>query len=66
MDESIAIQKAFAKLSPEEKQLLSMAEHLTSKEIASVLKISSSAVRSRIQKAKQHLKELIVEKSINR
>lgn len=55
-DESISIQKAFAKLSEEEKQLLSMAEYLTSKEIGSVLGISASAVRSRIQAARQHLK----------
>ncbi len=59
IDESIALQKAFQKLSEEEKQLISMAEHLTSKEIGSVLGISASAVRTRIQKAKQHLKELL-------
>lgn len=64
-DESIAIQKAFAKLSEEERQLLSMAEHLTSKEIGSVLGISASAVRSRIQKAKMHLKNLLIEKNGN-
>ena len=56
IDESIAIHKAFSKLNEEEKQLLSMAEHLTSREIGSVLGISASAVRSRIQSAKQHLK----------
>lgn len=61
MDESIAIQKAFSRLSEEEKQLLSMAEYLTSKEIGSVLGISASAVRTRIQKAKQNLKNLLVE-----
>ena len=59
IDESIALQKAFQKLSEEEKQLISMAEHLTSKEIGSVLGISASAVRTRIQKAKQHLKEFL-------
>lgn len=56
IDKSIAIQKAFSSLSEEEQQLLAMAEHLSSKEIGSVLGISASAVRSRIQKAKQHLK----------
>ncbi len=61
MDESIAIQKAFSRLSEEEKQLLSMAEYLTSKEIGSVLGISASAARTRIQKAKQNLKNLLVE-----
>lgn len=59
IDESVAIQKAFAKLGEEERQLLSMAEHLTSKEIGSVLGISASAVRSRIQTAKGHLKHLL-------
>lgn len=59
IDKSIAIQKAFSSLSEEERQLLAMAEHLSSKEIGSVLGISASAVRSRIQKAKQHLKQLI-------
>lgn len=61
MDEKIAIQKAFAKLGEEERQLLSMAEHLTSKEIGSVLGVSASAVRSRIQKTRQHLKDLLAD-----
>ncbi len=55
VDESISFQKAFEKLSEEEKQLLSMAQYLKSREIGSVLGISASAVRNRIQKAKQHL-----------
>lgn len=58
-DDSISVQKAFMKLSDEEKQLLSMSQHLTSKEIGSVLGISASAVRSRIQKAKGHLRDLL-------
>ena len=58
IDESIATQKAFLKLTEEERQLLSIAEHLTSREIGSVLGISASAVRSRIQTAKKHLKDL--------
>ena len=61
IDESIAMQKAFSKLTEEEKQLLSMAEHLTSREIGSVLGISASAVRSRIQTAKKHLKDLLAD-----
>ena len=65
IDESIAIQKAFAKLSEEEKQLLAMAEHLTSREIGSVLGISASAVRNRIQKAKQNLKKVLEDNEIN-
>lgn len=61
IDKSIAIQKAFSSLSEEERQLLAMAEYLSSKEIGSVLGISASAVRTRIQKAKQNLKNLLVE-----
>lgn len=64
IDESISIQNAFAKLSEEERQLLSMAQYLTSKEIGSVLGISASAVRNRIQKAKEHLKKILEEAEI--
>ena len=60
-DDSFSVQRAFMRLSDEEKQLLSMSEHLTSKEIGSVLGISASAVRSRIQKAKGHLRDLLVD-----
>lgn len=65
IDESIAIQKAFAKLTEEEKQLFSMAQYLSSKEIGSVLGISASTVRNRIQKAKQHLKNILEAYEIN-
>lgn len=65
IDDSLAIQKAISKLNEEEKQLISMAEHLTSKEIGSVLGLSASAVRNRIQKAKQKLKQLLEENEIN-
>lgn len=60
-DESIALQKAFHSLDEKDRQLLSMAEHLTSKEISSVLGISASAVRTRIQKARQNLRDLLKE-----
>lgn len=59
IEESLDIQKAFELLTEDEKQLLSMAQYLTSKEIGSVLGITASAVRNRIQKAKQHLKTLL-------
>ena len=59
IDESISLQKAFEKLSEEEKQLLSMSQYLKSREIGSVLGISASAVRNRIQKAKQHLNSVL-------
>ena len=64
IDESIAIHKAFSKLNEEERLLLSMFEYLTSKEIGSVLGISASAVRNRIQKAKSHLKKILEESEI--
>ena len=59
LDESISIQKAFQKLSEEDRQLLSMIQYLSSKEIGSVLGISPSAVRNRIQKAKHRLTEIL-------
>ena len=60
-DSAINMQKAFNRLSKEDKELLSMAEHLTSREIGSVLGISASATRSRIKKAKDNLKKLLNE-----
>ncbi len=65
LDENISIQRAFEKLSREERELLSMASYLTSKEIGSVLGISASAVRNRIQKAKQNLKNTLEGFGIN-
>lgn len=61
IDESINLHKAFDKLSEEDKELLSMAQYLTSREIGSVLGISASATRSRIQKAKEKLKTVLNE-----
>lgn len=63
-DTAINMQKAFNKLSKEDRELLSMAEHLTSREIGSVLGISASATRSRIKKAKDTLKTLLNEYDI--
>lgn len=63
-DAAINMQKAFNKLSKEDRELLSMAEHLTSREIGSVLGISASATRSRIKKAKDTLKRLLNEYDI--
>lgn len=64
-DSAINMQKAFNKLSKEDRELLSMAEHLTSREIGSVLGISASAVRSRISKAKERLRNNLSELDIN-
>lgn len=63
-DSAINMQKAFNKLSKEDRELLSMAEHLTSREIGSILGISASATRSRIKKAKDTLKALLEEYDI--
>ena len=60
-DSAINMQKAFNRLSKEDKALLSMAEYLSSREIGSVLGISASATRSRIKKAKDNLKKLLNE-----
>lgn len=60
-DYAINMQKAFNNLSKEDRELLSMAEHLTSREIGSVLGISASATRSRIKKAKDTLKAILEE-----
>ncbi len=57
LETSLLIQKAMGELSKENRELLSMAQYLTSNEIGEVLGISASAVRSRIQKAKHRLSE---------
>lgn len=61
IDETINLQKALNKLSKEDRELLSMAQYLSSREIGSVLGISASATRSRIQKAKEKLKTVLNE-----
>ena len=57
LEESILIHKAMDEITKEDRELLNMAQYLTSNEIGEVLDISASAVRSRIQKAKQRLAE---------
>ena len=57
LEESILIHKAMDEITKEDRELLNMAQYLTSNEIGDVLDISASAVRSRIQKAKQRLAE---------
>lgn len=61
---SIAITKALEGLSKDERGLLSLAEHLTSREIGSVLGISASAVRTRLQKSRQKLSGLLEKQGI--
>ena len=57
LETSLLIQKAMNELSKEDKELLNMAQYLTSNEIGEIIGISASAVRSRVQKSKQHLSE---------
>ncbi len=63
-DRSIAIAKALKELTKEERELLSLAEHLTSREIGSVLGISASAVRTRLQKTKNKFSDLLTRQGI--
>ena len=64
-DDSILISKALNSLSEEDRALLSMSQYLKSKEIGSVLGISASAARSRIQKAKERLRLALGDYGIN-
>ena len=57
LETSLLIQKAMDEVSKEDKELLNMSQYLTSNEIGEIIGISASAVRSRIQKSKQHLYE---------
>ena len=61
---SIAITKALEGLSKEDRELLSLAEHLTSREIGSVLGISASAVRTRLQKTRSKFSDLLTRQGI--
>lgn len=61
---TMAISKALEGLTEEERKLISLAEHLTSREIGSVLGISASAVRTRLQKARQKLSGLLEKQGI--
>lgn len=63
-DESIAVAKALENLTNEERELLSLSEHLTSREIGRILGISASAVRTRLQKARQKLSRLLERQGI--
>ena len=63
-DESIAVAKALENLTKEEREMLSLSEHLTSREIGSVLGISASAVRTRLQKARNRLSDLLERQGI--
>lgn len=61
--DSVHIRNAFSKLSDDEREILSLKSFgFTSEEIGDMLSVSGSAVRNRIQKAKQSFKNLLDEK----
>ena len=61
---SMAIIKALEGLTEEERKFISLSEHLTSREIGKILGISASAVRTRLQKARQKLSGLLEKQGI--
>ncbi len=64
-DEAMSIQRALRELTEEERELLSVSQYLSSKEVGSLYGISASAARSRLQKTKAKLKVLLEEMEIN-
>lgn len=59
LEKQVELQMALRSLSEDDAKLLSMSQYLSSREIGSVLGISASAVRSRLQKAKERLSEAV-------
>lgn len=64
-EESISIQRAVEKLTTEERELLSVSQYLSSREVGSLYGISASAARSRVQKTKSKLKGYLEEMEVN-
>ena len=65
MVESAQIAAAFAQLSLEDREILLMKNMgLTSREIAEVLRISASAVRSRISGARERFSQILIKKGV--
>ncbi len=64
-EEWISIQHAMEKLTKEERELLSVSQYLSSREVGSLYGISASAVRSRVQKIKSKLKGYLEEMEVN-
>ncbi len=64
-DEALTIQRAMEKLTKEERELLSVSQYLSSREVGSLYGISASAVRSRVQKVKAKLKGYLNEMEVN-
>ncbi len=64
-DEAVSIQRAMEKLTREERELLSVSQYLSSKEVGSLYGISASAARSRVQKVKKKLKSYLAEAEVN-
>lgn len=65
LDASLNIQKAMEQLTNEERELLSVSQYLSSRELGSLYGISASAIRSRLQKVKEKLREYLAEREVN-
>ena len=64
-DEALSIQRAMERLTKEERELLSVSQYLSSREVGSLYGISASAARSRVQKVKAKLKGFLAEMEVN-
>ncbi len=64
-DDALSIQRAMEKLTQNERELLSVSQYLSSREVGSLYGISASAVRSRVQKVKAKLKGYLDEMEVN-
>lgn len=64
-DEALSIQRAMDRLTEEERELLSVSQYLSSREVGSLYGISASAARSRVQKVKAKLKGYLAETEVN-
>ncbi len=64
-DEALSIQRAMERLTKEERELLSVSQYLSSREVGSLYGISASAARSRVQKVKAKLRSYLDEMEVN-
>lgn len=64
-DEALSIQRAMERLTKEERELLSVSQYLSSREVGSLYGISASAARSRVQKVKAKLRAYLSEMEVN-
>ncbi|MBE6775992.1 MAG: RNA polymerase sigma factor [Ruminococcaceae bacterium] len=64
-DEALSIQKALKELTEQERELLSVSQYLSSREVGSLYGISASAARSRLQKVRAKLRDYLAEGDVN-